>query len=260
MFSKINKIVLVFSVFLTGAFFIKEVAAWVDPVDGQNIFAPLNTSSVGQTKLGGLVLNVGNATYGLIVRYGFVGIGVEKPTAMLEVGGDIKADNLTLNPGEKKGALNSREINNGEKVKTNELCFTKQGTTEDCRDGWPTDGGLNAHWEWNTVAKPNSWDGQYYGAQDLVVIKPNGKKDSINPVCDCLLSRPNYYYPSKVYYSVTRQADGSKNVTWALSTDGYNLMYISDSPAHDTKTCAETCRDGDPEKLPIGGPPPLWSF
>lgn len=126
MFSKINKIVLVFSVFLTGAFFIKEVAAWVDPVDGQNIFAPLNTSSVGQTKLGGLVLNVGNATYGLIVRYGFVGIGVEKPTAMLEVGGDIKGKNVFVDQG---------------KVRAKELCFAKQDNSEECLSEWPIGGG-----------------------------------------------------------------------------------------------------------------------
>lgn len=116
-------------------------SAWVDPIDGQNIFAPLNTSSIGQTKLGGLVLNTGEATYGLIVKAGLVGIGVDKPSAKLEVGGDIKADNLILNQSEGRGAMSSREVNNGEKIKTNELCFTKQGTTEDCRDSWPEVGG-----------------------------------------------------------------------------------------------------------------------
>lgn len=140
MYLELRKVILI-PVLLLGTFFLAEKSwAWVDPVEGQNIFAPLNTSSIGQTKLGGLVLNVGNATYGLIVRYGFVGIGVERPTAMLEVGGDIKGDNLVLNSEANKGVLKSREIINGEKIKTNEICFTKQGMTEDCRSDWPEGG------------------------------------------------------------------------------------------------------------------------
>ena len=57
-----------------------------------NVPAPLNVSSSGQSKAGGLILNTGGASYGLIVDQGSVGIGTQSPMAKLEiVGGAIKA-------------------------------------------------------------------------------------------------------------------------------------------------------------------------
>jgi len=79
---------------------IKYVAAWVEPNQmppGGNIAAPLNTSNVGQSKQGGLTLNIGGATYGLIVDKGFVGIQTSTPQAELDVNGNILAHNLNLN-------------------------------------------------------------------------------------------------------------------------------------------------------------------
>jgi hypothetical protein len=64
---------------------------------GGNIAAPLNTSNVGQSKQGGLTLNIGGATYGLIVDKGFVGIQTSTPQAELDVNGNILAHNLNLN-------------------------------------------------------------------------------------------------------------------------------------------------------------------
>jgi hypothetical protein len=79
---------------------IKMVGAWVEPgamPPGGNIAAPLNTSNVGQSKQGGLTLNIGGATYGLIVDKGLVGIKTTTPQAELDVNGDIRAHNLNLN-------------------------------------------------------------------------------------------------------------------------------------------------------------------
>lgn len=72
---------------------VKVVSAWVEPNQippGGNIAAPLNTGNVGQAKQGGLTLNIGGATYGLIVDKGLVGIGTTAPGEKLEVNGSIK--------------------------------------------------------------------------------------------------------------------------------------------------------------------------
>ena len=66
----------------------QSIFAWVEPTTvppGNNIFAPLNSSAFGQSKVGGLILNLGNAAHGLIVRYGLVGIGTDNPQAALDV-------------------------------------------------------------------------------------------------------------------------------------------------------------------------------
>lgn len=73
--------------------------AWVEPTTippGNNILAPLNSSAFGQSKVGGLILNLGNAAHGLIVRYGLVGIGTDNPQAELDVVGKIKSTGLEV--------------------------------------------------------------------------------------------------------------------------------------------------------------------
>ena len=60
------------------------------------ILAPLNSSSLGQSKFGGLILNLGEATHGLIVRYGKVGIGTSNPQAELDVVGKIMSTGLEI--------------------------------------------------------------------------------------------------------------------------------------------------------------------
>ena len=70
-----------------------SVKAWVEPDQmppAGNITAPLNSSSFAQTKLGGLILNIGNAIYGLIVKNGNSGFGTETPTERVDVNGNIK--------------------------------------------------------------------------------------------------------------------------------------------------------------------------
>lgn len=79
---------------------IKMVSAWVEPgamPPGGNIAAPLNTGNTGQAKIGGLTLNIGGATYGLIVDKGLVGIKTTTPQVELDVNGDIRSHNLNLN-------------------------------------------------------------------------------------------------------------------------------------------------------------------
>jgi len=50
-------------------------------------YAPLNTGPSVQTKLGGLLLNMGGAQNGLIVQFGNVGIGTVNPAYKLDVSG-----------------------------------------------------------------------------------------------------------------------------------------------------------------------------
>ncbi len=100
-----NKIIVFLAIFV-GVFcfnyFAKNsgvVNAWLESglvSEGSNIFAPLNSSATGQSKFGGLVLNLGNATHGLIVRYGKVGIGTDAPQAELDVVGKIMSTGLEI--------------------------------------------------------------------------------------------------------------------------------------------------------------------
>ena len=59
-----------------------------DPPGG-NVPAPLNVGLIGQYKSGGLILNTGGATTGLIVSQGNVGIGTAGPGAKLDVRGSL---------------------------------------------------------------------------------------------------------------------------------------------------------------------------
>jgi hypothetical protein len=71
------------------------VYAWTAPSSlppGGNTSAPLNTSSTGQTKTGGLILNTIGAPYGLSVAAGNVGMGTLNPSAKL----DIRPDSAWL--------------------------------------------------------------------------------------------------------------------------------------------------------------------
>ena len=71
------------------------VKAWTEPASSPpegNLAAPINVGSTGQFKSGGLLLNSGGATNGLIVEYGNVGIGTTNPgTSKLKVAGLIES-------------------------------------------------------------------------------------------------------------------------------------------------------------------------
>jgi hypothetical protein len=73
--------------------------AWTEPTSNPpygNISAPINVSNQGQIKYGGLLLNLGGATTGLIVANGNVGIGTIDPLGKLSVkGGNIVLERPT---------------------------------------------------------------------------------------------------------------------------------------------------------------------
>jgi len=68
------------------------VWAWSEPTvapPGGNVYVPLNTGPGGQSKEGGLILNTGGATNGLIVSSGRVGIGTSATTQSLTINGNL---------------------------------------------------------------------------------------------------------------------------------------------------------------------------
>jgi hypothetical protein len=80
---------LIFSVMVICFAISFNVLGWVEPTadpPADNVSAPLNTSSAGQSKSGGLILNTGGAVTGLVVDKGSVGIGVTNPISKLQVG------------------------------------------------------------------------------------------------------------------------------------------------------------------------------
>lgn len=60
-----------------------------------NVASPLNVSGTGQTKIGGLTLNTGGATYGLLVPNGKVGVGTLSPASLLSVAGGLQVGDDT---------------------------------------------------------------------------------------------------------------------------------------------------------------------
>jgi hypothetical protein len=78
--------------------FLQFARAWTEPTippPGGNVGAPLNTSALGQSKIGGLLLNSGGAPNGLIVQNGNVGIGTLIPGAKLDVNGNMYTSKLS---------------------------------------------------------------------------------------------------------------------------------------------------------------------
>ena len=64
------------------------VWAWTDAPaapPNSNVAAPINSGSIGQSKIGGVILNTGGAAVGLIVDKGNVGIGTTAPEIKLHI-------------------------------------------------------------------------------------------------------------------------------------------------------------------------------
>jgi len=96
MFPKKFSLLLIFSIILTLGLSISLgslLAAWTSPTStppGSNIATPINTSSTGQAKQSGLILNTGIDVNGLIVQFGNVGIGTTSPAYKFDVNGDLR--------------------------------------------------------------------------------------------------------------------------------------------------------------------------
>jgi len=61
---------------------------WTNPTANPpsgNVYTPINTGPVGQSKEGGLIINTGGAGNGLVVQTGNVGIGTNSPNRALSV-------------------------------------------------------------------------------------------------------------------------------------------------------------------------------
>jgi len=94
-----TKIIISFFVVAVFIFSGVNVEAWSSPSQyptAGNSIEPMNEGSDIQTKIGGLIFNSGNSLYGLLVRYGKVGIGTLTPNDLFEV--DIKTSVSSQKP------------------------------------------------------------------------------------------------------------------------------------------------------------------
>ena len=185
---------------------IKMVGAWVEPDQmppGGNIAAPLNTGNVGQTKLGGLVLNTGGSAIGLIVEKGLVGIGTTTPQAELDVNGNIRAHNLNLNNNLNVGGTSyfggnvnvngdvyanrfiARNSNTNTTVEPGRICVGQYCITDqgfcigtDCRNSW-------AATTTNTATRVTSTKWCERNIDYVTSYDEIQNKIPINPVCEC---------------------------------------------------------------------------
>jgi hypothetical protein len=90
-----QNLILIFSIIATIFIVNFLVFAWTEPASSppnNNVSAPLNIGNTGQSKAGGLILNVGGASNGLIIANGNVGIGMSNPSKKLDVAGDINSN------------------------------------------------------------------------------------------------------------------------------------------------------------------------
>ena len=75
-------------VLVIGVSYVSAYTTWLPPTAapvGNNPDAPIYVGSSGQSKIGGLTLNTGGATNGLIVENGKVGIGTTTPQHALDI-------------------------------------------------------------------------------------------------------------------------------------------------------------------------------
>jgi len=106
------------------------VLAWTEPPENPpsgNVPAPLNVGVDGQSKAGGLILNTGNATTGLVVTYGNVGIGTTTPAFKLDVNGMVSVNNNRITkvatPVDAKDAVNKEYVDAAGGGSTYTVCY-----------------------------------------------------------------------------------------------------------------------------------------
>lgn len=80
-------------------FYASTAFAWTPPsgsAPSNNVTAPLNVGAIAQSRQGGLLLNTGGATNGLLVQLGRVGIDNVSPAYTLDVSGTTNASQYCI--------------------------------------------------------------------------------------------------------------------------------------------------------------------
>ncbi len=144
--------------------------AWVEPDQmppNGNIAAPLNTGSLAQSKIGGLIISIGNAAYGLIVKNGNSGFGTETPTERVDVNGNIKLNGKIIGlqaPTDANDAVNKGYV---DAMGGGGGTVTGFGTTE-CPAGW------TKYYDGVAMTAVGHWGGGSSGLTSMVCKKGEG--------------------------------------------------------------------------------------
>ncbi len=135
-----KKILIVPVMMISLAITVSQTHAWVEPDQlppNGNIAAPLNSGSFAQSKIGGLILGLGNTLYGLIVKNGNSGFGTETPTEKVDVNGNIKLNGRIIGlqaPTDTNDAVNKGYV---DALGGGTTVITAWGITE-CPSPWTT--------------------------------------------------------------------------------------------------------------------------
>jgi hypothetical protein len=107
------------------------VFGWSEPTDfppADNVAAPLNTGSSGQSKSSGLWLNTGGADVGLIVEHGKVGIGTVDPSQSLHVDGSMRLTGAFYDGNNSAGTSGQALVSTGTGVGWSDVCVLVEYT------------------------------------------------------------------------------------------------------------------------------------
>ncbi len=230
-------------------------SAWIEPTTippGNNIFAPLNSSSFGQSKIGGLLLNIGKAAHGLIVRYGLVGIGTDNPQAILDVSStesgvllprttpdkivSPKEGMLIFNTAEKEKRFNVFSNNSWQPVGSQNIITVEYANGDGgvgdayCKKKNITNDGIQEGWI-------NINNNRPCGATKICengncIVGPICGIDLYRPSSSCVAVGTGYYSPNRDNFryactnkpansTYTGSGGGTNNCPWACNTDYY---------------------------------------
>jgi len=192
--------------------------AWVEPKPGENISAPINTSSQEQTKKG--ILNFNNWVKIFTNPFNF-DVGVEAPKFCIK-----KPDGTTS------------------------CCPPEAGQDwSACASGG---GGVNtdAKWVWNATSKLQYLPSHLFaskGSYDLVVTEPSGSTMSINNICFCYYDKTHRYYKEAKkrcekkdgYCPLDEYLGGSENRDYfILPNFNSNVFFLNEVKG----SCSNTCQ------------------
>jgi len=169
------------------------VLAWTEPSvtpPSGNVAAPLNVGNIAQSKSGGLVVNTGNATTGLVVAYGNVGIGTTSPSQKLEVKGSILATEDVCNSAgyclsQMAALIGSQLLVNFNHTYKN--CTDAGGTVTPIDVAFPLCRFINA------ASCPSSWAQYKNWSATTANISPNGCLGCATYSCACNTGSHTWY-------------------------------------------------------------------